>query len=182
MTAIADRYRRLADGLTRRVDAVPDNRWDDPSPCAEWTARDVLRHIIEGHERVANNTDDSLSLKRSVDENPAVAWNEAREQMTALLDDPQRAGREYDGMGGKTTVAKTVDGFIGFDLVVHGWDIARATGIDDTIAAQDVADAIKFAASLGDNLHSDGVCGPEVTVPDDAPDQDKLLGLLGRQP
>jgi uncharacterized protein (TIGR03086 family) len=182
MTAIADRYRRRADELTRRVEAVPPDRWDDPSPCAGWTARDVLRHIVESQQRVATNAGDTLSLARSVDDDPVAAWSEARAQMEALLDDADRAGREYDGLGGKTTIAKTVDTFIGFDLVIHGWDIARATGIDETIPPIDIAEASEFASSLGDNLHTEGVCGPEVPVPDDASDQDKLLGLLGRRP
>ncbi len=52
----------------------------------------------------------------------------------------------------------------------------------ETIPAQDIAEGAEFATSLGDNLHGDGVCGPEVSVPGDASDRDKLLGLLGRQP
>lgn len=182
MTAIADNYRRRAAELSRRIEAVPEGRWDDQSPCAEWSARDVLRHIIETHQSTAGNADDSLSLEQSVDEDPAAAWAEARDQMIVLLDDPERAGGEYDGMFGTTTVGQTVDGFIGFDLIVHGWDIARATGGDETISPQLVAEATEFAQTLGDNLHRDGVCGPEVSVPGDASDQDKLLGRLGRQP
>ena len=48
MNEIAERYRNVADGMTRdgqtqcRVDA-----WDNPSPCEGWAARDVVRHMVE---------------------------------------------------------------------------------------------------------------------------------------
>ncbi|WP_203963994.1 hypothetical protein [Actinocatenispora thailandica] len=38
------------------------------------------------------------------------------------------------------------------------------------------------AVGMGDMLRADGVCGSEVPVPPDAPEQDRLLGLLGRDP
>jgi hypothetical protein len=45
MTDVSDRYRRLAAEFTRHVDGVPAGGWDSPSPCAGWTALDVLRHV-----------------------------------------------------------------------------------------------------------------------------------------
>ncbi|HEX2299572.1 MAG TPA: hypothetical protein VHH34_13850 [Pseudonocardiaceae bacterium] len=52
-------------------------------------------------------------MKESVDDDPRRAWAEAREAMQELLDDPDRAGREYDGYFGRTTVQDTVDRFLG---------------------------------------------------------------------
>ncbi|MGH4026749.1 MAG: TIGR03086 family protein, partial [Pseudonocardiaceae bacterium] len=124
----------------------------------------------------------SLTLKESVDDDPRRAWAEARDAMQGLLDDPGRAGREYDGYFGRTTLQDTVDRFLGFDLLIHGWDLARATGQDETLPAQEVHRVYLDALNLGDGLRSDGVCGPEVTVPADAPEQDRLLALLGRTP
>ena len=83
------------------------------------------------------------------------------------------AGRSVEG---------TIDRFLGFDLVVHGWDLARATGQDETIAPARVEEIWGMAQGLGDNLRRAGVCGPAVPVADDAPLQDRLLGLLGRDP
>ncbi|MGI8875145.1 MAG: maleylpyruvate isomerase N-terminal domain-containing protein, partial [Egibacteraceae bacterium] len=47
MEDIAQRYRRLAEAFNATVDAVPDDRWDSPSPCEEWSARDVVAHVVE---------------------------------------------------------------------------------------------------------------------------------------
>ena len=106
----------------------------------------------------------------------------ARADIERVLDDPELAATEYDGALGRTNIAATVDRFLDFDLVVHGWDLARATGQDETIDDAEVARIWKDTEALGDNLRRSGVCGPEVPVADDAPPADRLLGRLGRDP
>jgi uncharacterized protein (TIGR03086 family) len=182
MTTISDRYRRLAEEFTRRVEAVPDDRWDDQSPCPAWNARDVVQHVIDSHRDMPGSVGITVTLKHPVDDDPAAAWAEARDTMQGLLDDPAVAGLEYDGLFGRTTLEDTVDRFLGMDLLVHGWDLARATGQDETLPAGELRRVREDALALGDNLRVDGVCGPEVTVPDDASEQDRLLALLGRAP
>lgn len=182
MNEIANRYRSLAAEFTRRVDAVPAERWDDPSPCEGWTARDVVRHMIETHQSMPGYVGLSLDLTTSVDDDPVAAWAEARNAMQALVDDPAQADREYDGYFGRTSLGTTVDRFLGFDLLIHAWDLARATGQDERLPPDEVSKVHAAALELGDNLRLDGVCGPPVSVPDDAAEQDRLLALLGRTP
>lgn len=182
MTDYADRYRRLSDELTRRVEAVSDDRWDDPSPCAGWSARDVLRHVIESSRDMPKSVGETVTLQRSVDDDPVGAWLELRDAIRELMDDPARAGKEYDGYFGRTSLEKTIDGFLSFDLLVHGWDIARAIGQDETLPADEVTRVLADAHDLGDTLQTSGVCGPPVDVPADASEQDRLLAVLGRTP
>jgi uncharacterized protein (TIGR03086 family) len=182
MSEIADRYRDLSAEFTRRVAAVPDGRWDDPSPCEDWTARDVLRHVVDTQASTPSYAGIEIKLERSVDDDPEGAWDEARDAMQDLLDDPVQAGTTYEGMFGETKLEKTVDTFIGLDLVVHAWDIARATGQDETMPPADVHQLFGRVKDMGDMLRTNGVCGPEVEVAADAPEQDRLLGLLGRTP
>ena len=47
MTTISERYRRLAAGVTDKIAQVPPDRWSAPSPCSDWTALDVVRHLTE---------------------------------------------------------------------------------------------------------------------------------------
>ncbi len=47
MTEIAERFRRVAEGLTHTIAAVPDDAWSNPSPCEGWDGRDVVRHLVE---------------------------------------------------------------------------------------------------------------------------------------
>jgi uncharacterized protein (TIGR03086 family) len=66
---------------------------------------------------------------------------------------------------------------------VHGWALARATGQDAALPADEVERLLGFVEQLGSStMRENGVTGPEVEVPADAPKQDRLLGILGRDP
>jgi len=78
------------------------------------------------------------------------------------------------------TFESAIDRFANFDLVVHRWDLARATGLDDTMPPDEVARLSSEVAGFGDAARSPGVFGPEIDVPADADPQTKLLGQLGR--
>ena len=179
MTAIADRYRTLADAFQDKVAAVSPDDWSNPSPCEEWTARQLVDHVVDVHGMMLKPLDRTLSDRP---DDPLAAFTSARADLEAVLDDPALAGTEYDGQFGTTKVEDTVDRFMGFDLVVHGWDLARATGQDETIDPVEVDRTWDAAQALGENMRKYGVTGPEVDVPPDASKQDRLLGLLGRQP
>ena len=71
-------------------------------------------------------------------------------------------------------------GFLNFDLVVHGWDLARATGGDEHIDDTDAQRVIESANAFGDALRSPQVCGPEVSMPAEADLTTRMLGLVGR--
>jgi uncharacterized protein (TIGR03086 family) len=183
MTAIADRYRTLASQFEARVAAVRPEDWSNPSPCDGWTARDVVAHVIDVHAMMLR----PLSIGRrdapTPGDDPLGAFRAARADVQRVLDDPALADTEYDGMFGRTRVADTVDRFLGFDLVVHGWDLATATGQDPTMPADDVDRLLAFVEQVGTaTMRENGVTGPEVEVPADASAQDRLLGLLGRHP
>jgi len=118
VSQVSERYRRLAAEFTRRVEAVPAGRWESPSPCAGWTARDVLRHIIDVHRSMPGYAGLTVELRKSAAEDPVGAWLEARDAMQEILEDPARARLEYDGYFGRTTLEQTVDRFLCFDLLI----------------------------------------------------------------
>lgn len=182
MSDTSERYRARAAEFTRRVTAVPDERWDDPSPCADWSARDVLAHMLDNHRNMPGHVGITLTIDHPVTDDPRAAWAEAREKMQRILDDPDSASAEYDGYFGRISLADTVDRFLGCDLIVHGWDIARATGGDEHLPAEEVAALYVDMLPFSDVLRSSGACGPQVPVAEDAPVQQRLLGLMGRTP
>jgi len=182
MTEIADRIRQLSDAFEAKVAAVPPERWSSPSPCDGWDARDVVRHVVDVHGMMLRPADRELSAAPSVDEHPLGAFRAARADVEAVLDDPELAGAQYDGAFGRTRVEATIDTFLGFDLVVHGWDLARAAALDDTMDPAEVTRAEEQAKALGENLRRPGVCGPEVPAPPGADAQERLLCYLGRDP
>lgn len=175
---VSDRYRRLSAMFDSTVTAVES--WDAQSPCEEWTARDVLAHVLTTEADFPSKV--GLTLDRSVDAaaDPVGAWHEVRDSMQAILDDPTTAGLEYEALGEQTTLAESVDRFLCFDLIVHRWDIGRAAGLDVEIPAEDIADGNTFLDMMGQMFYDYGASKPAIPVADDASDQDRLLGRAGR--
>jgi uncharacterized protein (TIGR03086 family) len=181
MSEISARYRRNADRFAALVAGVPPDRWSDPSPCEGWTARDVVRHVVETQGMFLGLVGDEPGDLPSVDDDPAAAWDAARAAVQERLEDPTRAGTEYDGALGRTSFEASVDRFLSSDLVVHGWDLARATGQDATIDAAEAERVLADARSLPpEAFRSAMVAGPEVPVPADADVQTRMLGFYGR--
>ena len=181
MTDVADRYRRLAADVTTTIEQVPPARWSSPSPCDGWTARDVVRHLVDAHGIFQGMVGRTLEPAPSVDDDVRAAWAAARDQMQADLDDPERAGQVYDGYFGRTTFGAAVDRFLGLDLLVHRWDLARATGLDERLDPDDVPGIWERARGFGDAIRTQGVCGPALEPPADADEQTRVLAFLGRR-
>jgi uncharacterized protein (TIGR03086 family) len=165
---VAARYRILAAAFSSKVEAVGSDQWDLPSTCAEWNVRDLVAHVATTEHAMLKPVHIEASLSIDAGTDPAGAWREVRDVIQGVLDDPGLAGREYDGMFGTTTVGQTINDFGGFDLVVHGWDLAHSTGQDDTMPADEVERVLAMTDSLGDMLRTPGICGPEVPVGPDA--------------
>ena len=193
MSEIADRYRRHADAFEAKVAAVPPDQWSNQSPCEAWDARGVVAHIVSMHGYMLGPAGRGLSPAPSVEEDPLGAFTAARADVEAVLDDPTLAAIECDTPNGRTTVEQQVDEVVSDDMVLHGWDLARATGQDDTMAPDDVerlwSVTIAIPADVMEKYRTPGafgpgveVYGPEVKVSEDAPLQDRLLGLIGRDP
>jgi uncharacterized protein (TIGR03086 family) len=180
MTEISERFRRVAASFTERVDAVPSDRWDNPAPCDEWVARDIVRHMVDNGQLFLGFVGQELPPGPSVDDDPAGAWANARDAVQAALDDPAVATAEFDGMMGKQTFEKAIDRFGAPDLVVHSWDLARATGGDERLDPDEVHAVFEAMKPMDEMMRVPGVFGPKVDVPADADEQTRMLGFMGR--
>lgn len=152
--------------------------WTAASPCEGWTAADVVDHLIDTQRDFLGR---HVELWPRPDVEPDARWTA---HVDAVLD---RVGddvlhREYDGHFGPTTVGATLADFYGFDMVVHRWDLARALGRVSPFTDPEMDDLEKSIAVFGDTMYAEGICRPPVVVPTNAPRQDKLLGVVGRDP
>ena len=183
MSQSAERYRKIAGQFTDRVRNVPVGAWDDPAPCEGWVARDVVRHLVEW---VAGFFESyvgiSLPTPATVDTDPSGAWVTLSDGIQALLDDPVVAAREFDGPMGRMSVEQAVDMIVTSDVLLHTWDLALATVLDETLDPQEVHRMFESMEPLDDVLRNSGHYGPRVEVPDDANEQSRLIAFIGRQP
>jgi uncharacterized protein (TIGR03086 family) len=189
MSEIADRYHRCADAFEAKVASVAPTHWSDQSPCEDWTARDVVGHIIVMHGAMLRPLDRELSPAPSVNDDPLGAYRSARADVEALLGDPVIAVMDCDTPIGRMTIEQHIDAVVSTDLSIHGWDLARATGQDDTIDPDEIERIWPRVRDMPEELRTPGafgpglvVFGPEVKVAGDAPRQDRLLGMMGRHP
>ena len=183
MSEISERWRKVAGQFTQRVEAVPDDAWDNPAPCEGWVARDVIRHLVEWMPPMffANVGIDPPTAP-SVDDDPAGAWAALNEAIQAALDDREVAAREFDMQVGRFSVEAAVDMFGTGDILVHTWDLARATGLDETLDADEVHRMFQGMEPMDEALRQSGHFGPRVRVPDDTDEQTKLIAFTGRRP
>jgi uncharacterized protein (TIGR03086 family) len=179
---IRDRHDRLSKAFAAKIDQIPSDKWESPSPCEGWSARDVVKHVSETPAMIFKMAGREFGDTPPVEKDPAAAFASTRQKIQDVLKDSDVATTEYDSVFGRTSLAQSIDRFINFDLVVHGWDLSRAAGLDERIDPQDIARVHAAAESLGDAARNPQVLGPEVPVPDDADEQTKLIGFLGRQP
>lgn len=174
---IAERFRRRADAFEALIEGTPSERWSSPSPCEGWLALDIVEHVIGFfgdtlHERAGVTP----VLSGRVSEDPRAAFRGIREAVQRVLEDPATPSE----------VAEYLDSALSFDLAQHWWDLAKATGQDATMDPEEVEliwEALSPLSSRWWKWQVDnGYYAPAVSVPEDAPLQDRVLGLIGRDP
>ncbi len=178
---IAERYHRLSDLLADTIAEVDPHRWSDPSPCTDWSALDVLRHLVETQELVAGFVGRELGPGPAEGSDPVGAWLNVSEQIYAQLTDPELAAEPFDGLGEPMAWEVVVDKLLNFDLLIHRWDIAHSFDLPCEMDPADIEWAMAAAQALGDDLRSDDVCGPALEAPAGADPQTALLAFVGRR-
>lgn len=181
-TAI-ERFRRVAGSFGDVVDAVPADGWDRPAPCDGWVARDVINHLVTWVPSVIGQSGHPIPVTASASDDPMGAWNELAAGLLALLGDPAIAATTFDvGPPGMMSVETAIDRLVTGDVLVHTWDLARATGqhtrLDSVISAQ----MVEGMQAIDELLRSSGHYGPKVAAPDSADAATRLIAFTGRDP
>jgi len=181
---IADEHRRVAADFTATVEGAAPATWEHPAPPDGWVARDVVRHLLEWFPSfLLHATGITLPPGPSVDDDPVGAWRTQAEAVQVLLDDPATAERVHDFPHlGKMPLARAIDMVYTGDVFLHRWDLARATGQDETLDPDKCAVMFEAMLPMDEALRHSGHYGPRVDVPEDADVQTKLLAFIGRTP
>jgi uncharacterized protein (TIGR03086 family) len=178
MNEILPLMKRAAGRTTELVRAIGDERLGLPTPCSEYDVRALLNHM-----------EWSASLFESVAVGgPFVPpkqeytgdFPERVERMLAVYERPEAWEGVSEPMGGLPRAVLANMALT--DLVAHGWDLSRATGLDWEVDEETAALLAAFAAQMAPKGREQGAFGAEVAVPDDAPALDRFLGLIGRDP
>lgn len=177
--------------VARVVAGVREEQLDDPTPCPDLTVADLLDHLgglslaFQAAARKERPPGDGSPQADGSRLEPGWRYRIAAE--LERLAEAWRDPAAYDGLtlAGPVEMPGEVAALVALnEVVVHGWDIARATGqpYDPDPAA--VAACLGFVASFEPPAEADdgGLFGPPVPVREDAPALDRLAGATGRDP
>jgi uncharacterized protein (TIGR03086 family) len=150
---------------------------------AGWRARDVVGHLVEWFPGFLQSaTGLVLDPGPSPEDDPVAAWQVHADAVQRLLDGPEAATPFKHPMIGELPLPVAVDRFYTSDVFMHTWDLARATGQDETIDADEASAFLAGLEPWDAALRSSGHYGQRIPVPDDADDRAKLLAFTGRRP
>src|SRR5262245_49315752 len=159
--------------------SVRGDQLDDATPCAEWSVRDLLDHMVGGTDYLLTALDcEPLSGA------DRTAYAARVVQCVAALnhDRDALAQRCISPAGFEWSVAEATAGTF-MDQLVHTWDLATAIGADTTMDPELVEACVAmFLPDMPEIERKAGLIGPAVPVADDASPQFRLLAAMGRTP
>ena len=180
------------DGIGRLVSAVHGSQWDLPTPCADWTVRQLLNHLVGGNRlftRVLRGEPlpprEQLGRRAGEDQlgdGPAAAFRTSATGLLAAFGTPGVLERTHTVPAG-TLPGPAVLHLRIVETLVHGWDLARATGQEvpfpDELAERELTFSRDLLGRLPEGRQP---FAPSQPVADEAAAIDRLAALLGRSP
>jgi uncharacterized protein (TIGR03086 family) len=185
---VLDLFERGTEWTQTKIAGAAD-QLDAQTPCTDWTVRRAIDHLLAGLEmfagateggQVAPPTDPPPSMIHESD--PAMQYDHDRKKVAMLYSEPGALEEMLNGANGPVAGAQVL-GIAFCDNLIHGWDIAKATGQDATMP-DDLAGAAwsLLDGRIPENRREGGSFKAAVAVPADASTQDKLLAYTGRDP
>jgi uncharacterized protein (TIGR03086 family) len=180
---------KVLDATEQLIAAVRAEQWAAPTPCTEWNVRDLVNHLVAGNRMFAGilrgdaATPADIPRLQAVDvlgDEPVAAYRDAADAVLAAFSQPGVLEKVF------TVPVGTVPGIVALHLgitevLVHGWDLARATRQVVQFPADIVEQELEFTrGKLADVPSTRHPFAPPQPVPDDAPAIDRLAACLGR--
>ncbi len=186
-----DRLGQALDATGAIIAGIREDQWSNATPCPAWNVRTLANHLVVGNRMFARTLRGEPpppweELRRLHDtdqlgENPRESYRGAGAELLAAFSEPDVLERIFQAPIG------TVPGIVLFhlrltELLVHGWDLAHATGQRPVFPEGLAVEALAFSsgASAPEVPRTGHPFGPIQTVSDDAPAIDRLAAYLGR--
>jgi uncharacterized protein (TIGR03086 family) len=172
-TDLLELYRRASDWTLTKISGVSDLQAG--TPCDDWATRDLLNHMLETQHyfsaaaRGEGASPPGQTPPQLITDDPKADFERARNDV-------------IDAFGQEGVVEQTGPalGIAFADALLHGWDVARATGQDATMPEDLPGPAYEAIHGRFTEEQRKGVFKPEISVGDDASPQERLLAYTGR--
>ena len=186
MADVPELYRRSMELFGGLLRSVRDDQWSGPTPCTEWSVRDLANHVIGENRwvpplmegRTIADVGDALEGDLLGDD-PAGEWDRAAKEAYAAVEEPSALERtvhlSFGDFPGRYYIAQVLS-----DHVIHAWDLARAIGASEELDPELVEFAYEELVPQFEQWRQGGAFGPKVEVAEEADLQTKLLAEAGR--
>lgn len=172
------------------VRGVRDDQWDAPTPCPDWTVRDLINHMAGGHLLISPMLDgaprpepEEIARRRSIDflgAEPVASFDASADRIVEAFSRPGALEQPMEMPLGVVPGATVLDLRL-TETIVHGWDLATATGQAAQFSDESIAQALAFSRrALADLPPGNRAFGPAVTPPNGVTPLHELVSLLGR--
>lgn len=176
------------DGFDGVVRQIGSDQWQGPTPCTEWSVRDLLNHLVSEQlwapwimrgatlDEVGDRFDGDV-----LGDEPVGVWSESSAAARAAFTKPGALDQQVHVSAGLID-AREYTWQMTMDLAVHGWDLATAIGAPQPIGDELASELIELVEPSLDQWQEYGIFAPPVPVPADAAPATKLVAMLGRDP
>lgn len=179
---------RAVDDAGRLVDRVSPDELTNPTPCSEWTVRDLINHVTGGATMFAMSAEEGsvpdevmgrLMTGDNLGTDYKAAFNTATARAMAAFQQPGVLEKMVKLPFGEMPAGVALNIAV-FDVTTHAVDLARATG--QTIADPELLEAALGMGKemIGPDLRQPGIFDPEQAAPSNASAEDQLLAFAGR--
>ena len=174
----------------RVVSGLPDatSTMDSATPCTDWDLRTLLNHTILWTSYSAERRAHGESVAQELMTKDFTAEPGYQADYVAQIgravqawSDP-KAWQGDIGVMGDATPAADVGAMLIMEMVLHGWDVAQATGQEYTCEAPAAEAVLKTVQAQAELFRKYDGFKDAINVPDDASALDRALALSGRDP
>jgi uncharacterized protein (TIGR03086 family) len=180
MSEVSERYERISDGFTAQLDTVRDDQWTSPTPCTDWTVRDLVAHVVRTHRQVVSSCEGTEPQEVDPGSDLAEQWAGARDAVLSAVSDDEKAQKMVSGMFGEQRFESLVGRLVCADTLIHTWDLSRATGQSDRLDEGAVAKCLEFLTPIDEAIRRPGGFAAKIAPPEGADEQTKLISFSGR--
>jgi uncharacterized protein (TIGR03086 family) len=183
---IRDLFRRATESCGRRVLAVGDDQWHHPTPCSAWDVRALVNHVVaenlwvpplfEGKtiREVGDQFDGDV-----LGDDPKQVWRDSASHAVGAVEADGAIERTVHLSFGDTPGEEYAYQLFA-DLLIHGWDVARAIGADDSLDPELVRACAEWFDQREDLYRMTGAIAERVQTDGHDP-QTQLLARFGRK-
>jgi uncharacterized protein (TIGR03086 family) len=174
------------DAFGEKVRAVPADQWAAPTPCTDWSVRDLVNHVTGEHLWAPHMLDGETIAQVGdrydgdvLGDSPVAAWEQAAQASRAAWRSASPDDVVHLSFGDNPALEYGQQMLA--DLLIHGWDLARGAGLDESMQPAAVSKVLVYMEANAKSWEAAGIFAAPVDIDSDDP-ASRLLAMSGRTP